>query len=331
MSWHTLDALWQGATARTLMGAAGLTTSRDGAVAGEVCGDSLKLQDLRQVWMTGAREASPLYGPGEFMWYLSGSDDGEFIMHYAKGYERFLNDGYAAGAYGPRWRGIEGFDPLAHVIHELAMRPATRQAVIPIYAERDLESAGDGVTKDIPCTLGIQFLIRSGQLNMIVTMRSNDVWLGLPYDMFCFGILARLVADELKVRTGWYIHQPGSLHLYSRNLDAARKAVYTKTPTAPVWMDWWVPRPPGSLMNDVSTAIALEVAAREDDIKLTEFARLVKKRLGENSLLGTIVTLCHANGRVYTPDDAVLLASLVPMPIVASVAKWQGIQAGRLA
>jgi thymidylate synthase len=74
-------------------------------------------------------------------------------------------------------------------------------------------------TKDIPCTLNLQFLLRDNKLNMIVNMRSNDIIWGLPYDLFVFTNMQEVVANTLGVELGWYLHRPGSLHLYKKHYD----------------------------------------------------------------------------------------------------------------
>jgi thymidylate synthase len=56
-------------------------------------------------------------------------------------------------------------------------------------------------------------------------MRSNDVWLGLPYDVFAFTTIQRLIAEQLKLDLGTYYHQAGSEHLYNRNREQALKAI----------------------------------------------------------------------------------------------------------
>jgi thymidylate synthase len=48
-------------------------------------------------------------------------------------------------------------------------------------------------------------------------MRSNDVYIGLPFDVFSFTMLQELLARDLGVEVGRYVHMVGSLHLYERN------------------------------------------------------------------------------------------------------------------
>jgi thymidylate synthase len=127
----------------------------------------------------------------------------------------YANDGFLHGAYGPRLRG-----QLALAIHTLAADPDTRQAVVTIYdGNRDL---GRPDIKDVPCTLSMQFFIREGKLQMRTSMRSNDAFLGLPYDLHQFCALQCVVAQSLYLEPGRYTHTVGSMHLYERNFEQAR-------------------------------------------------------------------------------------------------------------
>jgi hypothetical protein len=72
------------------------------------------------------------------------------------------------------------------------------------------------------CATQVQFLLRQGKLDMITTMRSNDVWHGLPYNLFQFGMLQCTLANTLGVKPGRYTHNAGSMHLYKRHWEKAR-------------------------------------------------------------------------------------------------------------
>lgn len=50
---------------------------------------------------------------------------------------------------------------------------------------------------------------------MMVHMRSNDVYLGLPHDIFAFTMLQEIAAREIGVGLGSYLHSVGSMHLYA--------------------------------------------------------------------------------------------------------------------
>lgn len=112
--------------------------------------------------------------------------------------------------YGPRiaWQ-------LRHVVEMLRADPGSRQAVVQVHEPGD---TGKGYPED-PCTLSLQFLIRGGRLHLVVTMRSNDLWLGTPTDVYMFTLLQREMASVLGLHQGHYFHQAGSLHLYDRHRD----------------------------------------------------------------------------------------------------------------
>jgi thymidylate synthase len=154
---------------------------------------------------------------GELLWYLSGSNATDQIAHYISRYSEYDEDGIVYGGYGPRLRG--GADQLATVIGLLRKRPSTRRAVIQIFDRADLLQDHE----DVPCTCTLQFLSRDARLDLIAYMRSNDVFIGLPHDVFCFSMIQELVARSVGVEVGQYIHFVGSLHLYDANAEDAHR------------------------------------------------------------------------------------------------------------
>jgi thymidylate synthase len=154
---------------------------------------------------------------GELLWYLSGDDSLEFMRYYVKDYEPKLLGDTVPGAYGPRLF-EESETGQFHYITELLRRKTTsRQAVIQLFDACDLLADVEGGP---PCTCTLQFLIRGGRLDSIVNMRSNDVFLGLPHDVFAFTMLQEIMARSLGLDLGTYKHVVGSLHIYDR--DEAR-------------------------------------------------------------------------------------------------------------
>lgn len=81
--------------------------------------------------------------------------------------------------------------------------------------------------KDQVCTMHGNFLIRENELHLTIVMRSNDLVLGLVYDLpwFC-SLLDRMVA-ELRPHyphlvKGTYTHLAHSLHIYDRDEEKVR-------------------------------------------------------------------------------------------------------------
>lgn len=161
---------------------------------------------------------------GEFLWYMRGSDLLEIIKYYIPKYEEESEDGKTIfGAYGPRlfnWGGE--INQVSNALKLLRDRPTTRRCVIQIYEPKDISKN----YKEIPCTENFQFFIRESKLHMHVNMRSNDLYLGLPHDVFTFTLFQEYFAAKLGLELGRYHHNIASAHIYKRNIGTAK--FYTK-------------------------------------------------------------------------------------------------------
>lgn len=191
--------------------------SRDGVVVGEITDAAFCVEDpTRNIVTSSIRKMPMRYAVGELAWYLSGSNRVQDISQYSKVWEQLSDDGKTNNsAYGWRIFSKFGFDQWEYIKELIKKDPNTRQAVIHI------KDASNTPTKDTPCTVYLQFLLRDNKLNLSVHMRSNDIWMGVPYDMFSFCFLQVKMAMELGVEVGQYSHYAGSLHLYKRDYEKA--------------------------------------------------------------------------------------------------------------
>ena len=156
---------------------------------------------------------------GELCWYLSGSNKTQDIAYYVKYYQKLDEDGLIFGGYGPRLFSFDGVNQVEYVIRTLRNAPSSRKAVIQLFDHQDVSEDH----ADVPCTCTLQYLLRNGRLSAITYMRSNDVFRGLPHDIFCFTMFQELIARSVGVELGPYHHMVGSLHMYdddARELDA---------------------------------------------------------------------------------------------------------------
>ena len=204
-----------------------LTICKDLLHAPKVAGtrelNNVKLQ-LRNIDnnIVSVRDISLPYLFGEFLWYFNGLNDVEFIAKFSKMWERLTDDGKTANsAYGYLMKEGYGFNQVEKIIELLKRDPDSRRAVINLNVPNDRVIE----TKDEPCTIALQFLIRKGKLHCTGIMRSNDIWFGLPYDIAFFTELQKYVADRLGIQYGTYTHFVTSLHLYDKDYDAIEKIV----------------------------------------------------------------------------------------------------------
>lgn len=161
------------------------------------------------------RELDYAFMAAEAHWILTGK---RILDHKVlrKNLEKYSDDGSTMrGAYGPPF-----IQQLEYCKNVLIADPDSRQAVMSIWERNPRPS------KDIPCTVGIQFLIRGGVLNTNVWMRSNDAWLGFPYDIFTFSMMTLMLSlymgDDNGRNLGILRLTAGSQHLYERHLSKAK-------------------------------------------------------------------------------------------------------------
>ena len=166
------------------------------------------------------RSLSYRFMAAEAFWILSGDDRVATIAPYNSRIKDFSDDGERFfGAYGPKI-----VAQLPYVIEKLQADEDSRQAGLTIWRECPPQ------TKDVPCTVAIFFNIRGDKLNAHVFMRSSDVWLGVPYDVFNFSMLSHLVCGLLNehrpaadaVSPGRLFLTAASSHLYETNWEDAR-------------------------------------------------------------------------------------------------------------
>lgn len=100
----------------------------------------------------------------------------------------------------------------------------TRQAILR-FSLSEHQWMGN---KDQTCTLSGNFLIRNDELHFSVVMRSNDLMLGLVFDLPWFCSLMDRMIEELKpyypnLKKGHYTHIVHSLHIYEKDEDKIKK------------------------------------------------------------------------------------------------------------
>ena len=193
--------------------------SRDGDVVGEAINAITVIEDPTRCIMTNdLRKMSLRYAFGEMLWYASANENiHNTIDKFTKVWEGLSDDGVTVNSnYGYCIKKKFGFDQYEYVKQILKNDKNSRQAVIHI---KDARNTIENPTKDLNCTVCLQFLIRDEKLYLTSYMRSNDLWLGFPYDVFNFTALQILLSMELEVGLGAYTHIDGSLHLYKRDFD----------------------------------------------------------------------------------------------------------------
>lgn len=177
---------------------------------------TLQVIDPSDVLLLGTgRKMSPRLAALEALQLVGGFSDPGLVVHVAPQYAQFMDGNTFHGAYGLR-TGRQ----VALAAQRLRDDPSTRRSLITFWNPA-LDLAREGL-HDYPCTISATFHVRNGTLDMSTVMRSNDVWLGFPYDVVQFTSLQRALASFLDVPVGTYTHTAQSMHAYVSDLDAIR-------------------------------------------------------------------------------------------------------------
>ena len=140
-----------------------------------------------------------------------------------------------------------------YILKALSEDLETRRAVM-ILGKVEPLSETDTIKFALPCATSLQFLARAISpdhhlLHTIIYMRASDVWLGLPYDIYNFSMLANFLVASLNrvyhghIRLGSITVNFGSSHLYEEHWKSAESIVNApmgealKSPQIPSWVD----------------------------------------------------------------------------------------------
>lgn len=169
---------------------------------------------LYNIFENEVRNLSYRFMIAEWLWIQAGLEDVASLAQYNSIMKQFSDDGEILnGAYGPRlgsqWK---------YIIDAL-QQEGSRQAVSTIW------TANPRPSKDIPCTISIQWLVRDDKLHSTINMRSSDAWLGLPYDYFSFSQICNWLSCCIGLQVGSITLNLASSHLYQQDQGLAIKAL----------------------------------------------------------------------------------------------------------
>lgn len=230
----------------------------------ERIGVQFRLRDAAQrVPLVPARRLNIVFNLAEALWYLAGRDDLDFIGYYAPSIRKYSADRVrlTGTAYG---RAIFGDgvrpDQWRAVVEELRGDPDSKRAVVQIFRGEELYIPAN---PDVSCTLGLQFVGREGALHACGFMRANDAYRGMSSDVFSFTFLQEVLARELGLRLGGYVHSVGSLHIYDS--DSKRVGEVLADPAAGAVPAWRYPEmPDGDNWPHIREVLVQEEQLREN-------------------------------------------------------------------
>lgn len=211
----------------------------------EGSGDERRLAEIQH----GTRDAS-----ATTIWTANAQAD------YWKPKARF--DGDVGRIYGVQWRKWQGFrlvaahdhlqhddpnktttffdakvqgwevDQIAKIIHSLKNNPADRRMVLTAFNAGEIDQMALP-----PCHMFAQFHCSDkGRLSCQVYIRSNDLFLGLPFNIASYALLTHMLAQATGKKVGDLIITIGDAHIYLNHTEQVKEQLARPPFKAPFLM-----------------------------------------------------------------------------------------------
>jgi len=168
----------------------------------------------------------------ELLWFVAGDTNARTLQE--KGvtiWDEWADESGELGpVYGAQWRrwraappsGSESTEPveidqLASLVEQIRSNPNSRRLVLSAWNVGELDTM-----KLPPCHLLFQFNVSEGRLSCAMTMRSCDVFLGLPFNIASYALLTMMIAQVTDLEPGELIVSLGDTHVYQNHFEQAR-------------------------------------------------------------------------------------------------------------
>lgn len=179
----------------------------------------------------------------ELLWFLRGDTNTRYLHdHGVTIWDEWADsNGDLGPIYGKQWRSWPRYvggglnaaetypiDQVARLIDGLKIDPFSRRHIISAWNVGELDEMALP-----PCHLLCQFYVRGGTyraggdehhvlyLDCQLYQRSADWFLGVPFNIASYALLTHLIAREVAMVPGDFIHTFGDYHLYENHLPQA--------------------------------------------------------------------------------------------------------------
>ena len=176
----------------------------------------------------------------ELLWFISGDTSVKYLNENGVRIwnEWATEDGELGPIYGTQWRNFngQGIDQITEVIELLKTNPNSRRilvsawnpCVVPSEKFSPQENVAKGNSALPPCHTMFQFYVADNKLSCMLTQRSADAFLGVPFNIASYSLLTHMVAEQCDLEVGEFIWSGGDCHIYNNHTEQVKEQLTRK-------------------------------------------------------------------------------------------------------
>uniref|UniRef100_UPI00056B1371 thymidylate synthase n=1 Tax=Paenibacillus pini TaxID=669461 RepID=UPI00056B1371 len=171
----------------------------------------------------------------ELLWFLSGDTNIRYLKENGVSiWDEWADENGDLGrVYGSQWRTWESadgnqIDQISNVIESIKNNPDSRRHLVSAWNVGEIN-----LMKLPPCHFVFQFYVADGKLSCMLTMRSVDTFLGLPYNIASYALLTHMVAQQCGLEVGEFIWSGGDVHIYNNLVEQVKLQLTREPKTLP--------------------------------------------------------------------------------------------------
>ena len=161
----------------------------------------------------------------ELLWFLKGDTNIQYLKdHNIKIWDAWADENGDLGpVYGKQWRewvapNGEKTDQIQYVLDTLKNNPDSRRIIVNAWNVGELNDMA--LT---PCHCLFQFYVADGKLSCQLYQRSADLFLGVPFNIASYALLTLMIAKEVGLEPGEFVHTFGDAHIYSNHFEQVKE------------------------------------------------------------------------------------------------------------
>jgi thymidylate synthase len=157
----------------------------------------------------------------EMLWFLRGGTNVDYMNQYGVHiWDPWADDeGNLGPVYGKQWVSWENreghsINQIERVVESIRTSPHSRRHVVNAWNVGDLDKMALP-----PCHMFYQFWVGNGRLSCQLYVRSNDLFLGAPFNIAEYALLTHMVAQQCDLEVGELVYTIGDAHIYLNHLS----------------------------------------------------------------------------------------------------------------